>query len=61
MQPLRQLDEEMLMTKTTKSKKHVVSSDEVGKREALKKLAKIGVGSASIALFASIRTAAASV
>ena len=48
------------MTKTAKSKKHVVSSDEVGKREALKKLAKIGVGGASIALFASTRTAAAS-
>ena len=48
------------MTKTTKTKKDIVTSNEVGKREALKKLAKIGVGGASIALFASARTAAAS-
>ena len=43
------------MTKATKTKKDAVSSNEVGKREALKKLAKIGVGGASIALFASTR------
>ena len=48
------------MTKTTKTKKDIVASNEVSKREALKKLAKIGVGGASIALFASTRTAAAS-
>lgn len=48
------------MTKATKTKKDAVSSNEVGKREALKKLAKIGVGGASIALFASTRAAATS-
>lgn len=45
---------------TKNTKNAVVSSNEVAKREALKKLAKIGVGGAAIALFASTRTAAAS-